>query len=80
MDRLVAMLAGFSLPNGCKRTCLVAVIGNSLDQTFLFGSEDFKIAGFDGKVSLNKGYVAGILTVDTVADFLPKKGPLRQRR
>ncbi|CAK8573172.1 unnamed protein product [Lathyrus sativus] len=80
MDRLVAMLAGFSLPSGCKRTCLVAVIGNSLDQTFLFGSEDFKIAGLDGKLSLNKGYVAGILTVDTVADFLPRKGPLRQRR
>ncbi|KAJ1406406.1 Peptidase M28 [Sesbania bispinosa] len=80
MDRMVAMLAGFSIPNGCKRTCLVAVIGSSLDQTFLFGSEDFKIGGFDGKFSLNKGYVAGILTVDTVADFLPRKGPLRQRR
>ncbi|VVA12243.1 PREDICTED: N-acetyltransferase [Prunus dulcis] len=80
IDRLVAMLAGFSLPNGCKRTCLVAVIGNSIDETFLFGSEDFKIGGFDGKFSLNRRYVAGILTVDTVADFLPRKGPLRQRR
>ncbi|BBG97814.1 Acyl-CoA N-acyltransferases superfamily protein [Prunus dulcis] len=54
IDRLVAMLAGFSLPNGCKRTCLVAVIGNSIDETFLFGSEDFKIGGFDGKFSLNR--------------------------
>ncbi|XP_064965060.1 GCN5-related N-acetyltransferase 4, chloroplastic-like isoform X2 [Musa acuminata AAA Group] len=27
-----------------------------------------------------RGSVAGILTVDTVADFLPRKGPLRQRR
>ncbi|MBA0871026.1 hypothetical protein Goshw_020311, partial [Gossypium schwendimanii] len=41
---------------------------------------DFKIGGFDGKFSLNKGYVTGILTIDTVADFLPRKGPLRQRR
>lgn len=80
IDRLVGLLAGFSLPNGCKRTCLVAVIGNSADETFLFGSEDFKIAGLDGKISLSKRYVAGILTVDTVADFLPRKGPLRQRR
>ncbi|PRQ58808.1 putative methionine N(alpha)-acetyltransferase NatB transcription regulator GNAT family [Rosa chinensis] len=80
VDRLVGMLAGFSLPSGCKRTCLVAVIGNPADETFLFGSEDFKIAGLDGKISLSKRYVAGILTVDTVADFLPRKGPLRQRR
>ncbi|KAI4346333.1 hypothetical protein L6164_007239 [Bauhinia variegata] len=70
INRLVGMLAGFSIPSGCKRTCLVAVIGNSLDDTFFF----------DGKFSLNRGYVAGILTVDTVADFLPRKGPLRERR
>ncbi|XP_027363819.1 uncharacterized protein LOC113871159 [Abrus precatorius] len=80
MDRLVGMLAGFSLPNGCNRICLVAVVGSSLGETLLLGSEDFKIGGFDGKFNLNKGYVAGILTVDTVADFLPRKGPLRQRR
>ncbi|KAK9283007.1 hypothetical protein L1049_011234 [Liquidambar formosana] len=80
LDRLVAMLSGFSVPNGCKRTCLVAVIGCSVNDTFFIGSEDFKIGAFDGKFSLNKGYVAGILTVDTVADFLPRKGPLRQRR
>ncbi|KAJ7975065.1 Acyl-CoA N-acyltransferase protein [Quillaja saponaria] len=77
---MVGMLAGFSLPSGCKRTCLVAVIGSSIDETLLFRSEEFKIGGFDGKFSLNRGYVAGILTVDTVADFLPRKGPLRQRR
>ncbi|XP_048325667.2 GCN5-related N-acetyltransferase 4, chloroplastic [Ziziphus jujuba] len=80
IDRLVAMLAGFSLPSGCRRTCLVAVIGSSIHETVLFGSGDFKIFGFNGKFSLNRGYVAGILTVDTVADFLPRKGPLRQRR
>ncbi|WRX12566.1 hypothetical protein QQP08_005053 [Theobroma cacao] len=80
VDRLVAMLSGFSIPPGCRRTCLVAVIGGSADDTFLFGSEDFKIGGFDGKFSLNRGYVTGILTVDSVADFLPRKGPLRQRR
>ncbi|GAV73093.1 Acetyltransf_1 domain-containing protein [Cephalotus follicularis] len=80
VDRLVAMLSGFSVPHGCKRTCLVAVIGSSVDDYCLFGNGDLKIGGVDGKFSLNRGYVAGILTVDTVADFLPRKGPLRQRR
>lgn len=80
VDRLVAMLSGLSVPNGCRRICLVGVIGGSENDPFLIGPEDFKIGGFDGKVSLNKGYVAGILTVDTVADFLPRKGPMRQRR
>ncbi|GMY08765.1 FkbH domain containing protein [Fagus crenata] len=80
IDRLVAMLAGLSVPDGCRRICLVAVLGSSADETFCFGTEDFKIGGFDGKLSLNRGYVAGILTIDTVADFLPRKGPLRQRR
>ena len=85
IDRLVlamlaAMLAGLSRPRGCKRITLVAVIGSSLDETSSFRSGDFKIAGFDWKFSLNKGYVAGILTVDNFADFLPRKRPLRQRR
>ncbi|XP_047956420.1 uncharacterized protein LOC125202122 isoform X1 [Salvia hispanica] len=78
-DRLVGMLFGFSVPKGCERTCLVAVIGSGEDE-FYIGSDDFKIGGLEGKISLNKGYVAGILTVDTVADFLPRKGPLRLRR
>ncbi|KAL1189013.1 GCN5-related N-acetyltransferase 4 [Cardamine amara subsp. amara] len=80
VDRLMAMIMGFSIPPGCRRTCLVAVIGSSVDETISFGSDDFKIGAFDAKISLNKGYVTGILTVDTVADFLPRKGPLRQRR
>lgn len=80
IDRLLAMVMGFSVPNGCQRTCLVAVTGSSDEDTFFIGSEDLKIGGFDGKFSLNKGYVTGILTVDTVADFLPRKGPLRNRR
>ncbi|CAI9091102.1 OLC1v1026033C1 [Oldenlandia corymbosa var. corymbosa] len=80
IDRLIGMLFGFSLPSGCQRTCLVAVVGSSDEEPLLLWNEDFKIGGFDGKLSLHKGYVAGILTVDTVADFLPRKGPLRQRR
>ncbi|KAE8669205.1 Phosphoglucosamine mutase family protein [Hibiscus syriacus] len=80
VNRLVGMLMGFSIPSGCRRTCLVAVIGGSVDGMFLIGAEGFKVGGFDGRFSLNKGYVTGILTIDTVADFLPRKGPLRQRR
>lgn len=80
IDRLVGMLFGFSIPKGCKRTCLVAVTGSSGEDSIFIWNDDIKIGGFDGKISINKGYVAGILTVDTVADFLPRKGPLRQRR
>ncbi|KAL9230636.1 hypothetical protein vseg_005963 [Gypsophila vaccaria] len=80
LDRLMAMVFGLSVPSGCKRTCLVAVVGGPSDDTFVFGSEDLKIGGVEGKFCLNRSSVAGILTVDTVADFLPRKGPLRQRR
>ncbi|XP_017647350.1 uncharacterized protein LOC108487504 isoform X2 [Gossypium arboreum] len=65
VDRLVGMLSGFSIPPGCRRTCLVAVIGGSVGDTFLFGTEDFKIGGFDGKFSLNKG--TGIAYISNVA-------------
>lgn len=75
IDRLVvamlaAMLAGFFRPRECRRVCLVAVTGSSLDESF----------SFDGKFSLNKSNVAGILTVDNNADYLPRKGPRRHRR
>ncbi|KAL3339381.1 hypothetical protein AABB24_028146 [Solanum stoloniferum] len=80
IDRLIAMLFGFSIPNGCQRNCLVAVVGSRDEEACLLGTEELKLGGFDGRLSLNKGYVTGILTVDTVADFLPRKGPLRQRR
>lgn len=79
LDRLMAMVFGFSVPHGCKRTCLVAIIG-SAENTIYIESDDLNFGGFDTKFSLNRGHVAGILTVDTVADFLPRKGPLRQRR
>ncbi|XP_027923685.1 uncharacterized protein LOC114181432 [Vigna unguiculata] len=74
---LAGILAGFFRPRHCRKICLVAVIGTSLDESFSFGN---KIGSFDGKFSPNKGYVAGILTVDNNADFLPRKGPRRHRR
>lgn len=80
VDRLMGMIMGFSVPPGCQRICLVAVVGSSVDEAICIGSQGFKIGAFDAKISLSKGYVAGILTVDTVADYLPRKGPLRQRR
>ncbi|KAF8405900.1 hypothetical protein HHK36_007978 [Tetracentron sinense] len=80
INRLVGMLSGFSVPNGCRRTCLVAVIGSSVDNLFFGNGEFIKVGGFEERFSFNKRYVAGILIVDTMADFLPRKGPLRQRR
>ncbi|KAK9158390.1 hypothetical protein Scep_004964 [Stephania cephalantha] len=76
IDRLVSMLAGLSLPSGCRRTCLVASAGNK----FIFGSEEFKFGEFEGKIGFGREHIVGILTVDTVADFLPRRGPLMQRR
>ncbi|XP_019449805.1 PREDICTED: uncharacterized protein LOC109352328 isoform X2 [Lupinus angustifolius] len=63
---LAAILTGLARPRYCKRIYLVAVIGSSHDETFLLESEDSKIAG--------------ILTVDNFAEFLPRKGPGRRRR
>ncbi|ONK79627.1 uncharacterized protein A4U43_C01F8300 [Asparagus officinalis] len=80
IDRFVALLSGFSVPPGCMRACLVALTGTSVNDNLYVGSDDIKVGGFEGKFSFNKGSVAGILTVDTVADFLPRKGPFRQRR
>ncbi|KAF3783152.1 hypothetical protein EJ110_NYTH32874 [Nymphaea thermarum] len=81
INRSVSLLAGLSLPVGHMKKCLVAVVGGSVDDSHLFGGVmDIKVFGFEGKFSFNRGYVAGILTIDTLADFLPRKGPLGQRR
>ncbi|KAG0474613.1 hypothetical protein HPP92_014299 [Vanilla planifolia] len=80
IDRFVALLSGFTVPPGCMRTCLVAVQSVSRNDDIFFGSNDFKIGLLEGKFNIKKGPVAGILTVDTMADYLPRKGPFRQRR
>lgn len=80
IDRLIGMLFVFYPPSGCKRTCLVAVDQNSVKDTLFCSSEELKIGSIHGASPLKKGYVTGILTVDTMAYFLPRKGPFRQRR
>ncbi|KAJ6817599.1 uncharacterized protein M6B38_411030 [Iris pallida] len=80
INRFMGLLSGFSVPSGCMRTCLVAVTGPALNENLFIAIEDFKIGGFGGKFSFNRWSVSGILTLDTVADFLPRKGPFRQRR
>ncbi|TVU27806.1 hypothetical protein EJB05_19307 [Eragrostis curvula] len=79
IDRYIALLSGFSVPLGCMRTCLVAVNSNSINNSFSIECGDPRDAGFQ-KYNLSRGSVAGILTVDTVADYLPRRGPLKQRR
>ncbi|CAA6666429.1 unnamed protein product [Spirodela intermedia] len=58
------------------RSCLVAVTARGTDDNLFIGSEGF----IEGKLGFKRGTVAGILTVDTVADYLPRKGPFRLRR
>jgi hypothetical protein len=50
-----------------------------VDNGFDIECEDPRDAGFQ-KYSLSRGSIAGILTVDTVADYLPRRGHLKQRR
>jgi hypothetical protein len=79
IDRYIALLSGFTVPPGCMRTCLVAVNSNSVDNGFDIECGDPRDAGFQ-KYSLSRGSIAGILTIDTVADYLPRRGHLKQRR
>lgn len=79
IDRYIALLSGFSVPPGCTRTCLVAVDSNSVTNGFDIECRDLREAEFQ-KYNLSRGSIAGILTVDTVADYLPRRGPLKQRR
>ncbi|ERN08365.1 uncharacterized protein LOC18995788 [Amborella trichopoda] len=78
IDRLIALLSGFSAPVGCIRKCLVADIENPMEGNQLLAASDYNISGFEGKFGFNRGSVTGILTVDTVGDFLPRKGPQRR--
>ncbi|OEL16728.1 hypothetical protein BAE44_0022254 [Dichanthelium oligosanthes] len=81
IDRYIALLSGFTVPPGCVRTCLVAVNSNSVNSSFdnVECGDAGDDAGFQ-KCGLSRGSIAGILTVDTVAEYLPRRGPLKQRR
>ncbi|KAM0885890.1 hypothetical protein ACQ4PT_030052 [Festuca glaucescens] len=80
LDRYIALLSGFAVPPGCTRTCLVAVNPAAVNSTISIECGDLTDAEFHGKYGVSKGSIAGILTVDTVADYLPRRGPLKQRR
>ncbi|THU66662.1 hypothetical protein C4D60_Mb05t16520 [Musa balbisiana] len=78
INRFVGLFSRSSVPPGSMKTCLVAVFDSPVNDNIYVECEDLKTGCFEGKIG--RGSVAGILTVDTVADFLPRKGPLRQRR
>ncbi|KAJ4760425.1 Acyl-CoA N-acyltransferases (NAT) superfamily protein [Rhynchospora pubera] len=69
LNRFVGMVLGFSAPPGCMVSCLVAVRCHEL-----------RFWGLDAVFGFNRGYVAGVLTIDTLAEFLPRKGPFKHRR
>ncbi|KAH7351945.1 hypothetical protein KP509_19G021500 [Ceratopteris richardii] len=81
LDRVVAMLGGLTLPVGCQRKCLVAVGGeigtNDLVNDSLRGSQPFE-KGLQDDLLL--GSVLGVLTIDTLAEFLPRRKPTGSRR
>ncbi|KAI5082180.1 hypothetical protein GOP47_0001923 [Adiantum capillus-veneris] len=76
LDRVVAMVGGLTVPLGCRRNCLVAVsdcwhsdLGHR-EQPL----ENEPLAG------LKLSSVLGVLTVDTLADFLPRRKSTGSRR
>ncbi|XP_042458988.1 uncharacterized protein LOC122042754 [Zingiber officinale] len=77
INRCVRLLSGFPVPLGSMWACLVAVTGSPVNNSSFIQRDDLEPEDID---SIKKGCVAGILTVDTMADFLPRKGPLLQRR
>lgn len=79
IDRYIALLAGFTVPPGCMRTCLVAVNPDPVSGSFDVECGDAGDAEFQ-KYSLSRGSIAGILTIDTVAEYLPRRGHLKLRR
>eukprot|EP00249_Psilotum_nudum_P020381 c27678_g1_i2 orf=755-1300(-) len=77
IDRFMSMFGSFLLPPGRKRMCLVAVEGQCSD-----GPTTGLLAGGQCRrqdcASDNEHLVdriTGILTVDTVAEFLPRRKP-----
>lgn len=69
LNRFIGMVSGLSAPPGCMMSCLVAVRCHEL-----------RLGGLDTVFGFNRGYVAGVLTIDTNAEFLPRKGPSKHRR
>lgn len=69
LNRFIGMVSGFSAPPGCTMSCLVAVRCHEL-----------RLGSFDTVFGLNRGYVTGVLTIDTLAEFLPRRGPFKHRR
>lgn len=57
----------------------MAVNSNSVNNSFNIECGDITDDSFQ-KYNLSRGSIAGILTLDTVADYLPRRGPLKQRR
>ncbi|MCO5589514.1 hypothetical protein L7F22_043482 [Adiantum nelumboides] len=76
LDRVVAMVGGLTVPTGCRRKCLVAVSDrwHSDIRPGLKPLENKSLAGPE----LNS--VLGVLTVDTLAEFLPRRQATRSRR
>ncbi|GLJ53094.1 hypothetical protein SUGI_1131350 [Cryptomeria japonica] len=79
-DRLVAMFAGFSIPAGCRKQCLVAIDERLTDENTFLNSTRHENVEVESKLHLNGERISGILTIDTVAEFLPRRGHLGLRR
>lgn len=86
LDRVLAMVGGLPLPAGCQRKCLVAVSDQCHDgpdhaalirKLVLHGPNLFEA---QSQMDDRLPSVLGAITVDTLADFIPRKKSTGSRR
>eukprot|EP00250_Pteridium_aquilinum_P027094 c34192_g1_i1 orf=223-1101(-) len=84
LDRVVAMVGGLPLPRGCQRKYLVAVSArwhNGQGHGGLFEELlHWKLSEDESQTDYKLESVLGVLTVDTLADFLPRRKSTGFRR
>lgn len=76
LDRVLAMVGGLTLATGCRRKCLVAVSGHWHSDL----THGLKPLENEPQAGLQLESVLGALTVDTLAEFLPRRKSTGLRR
>ncbi|KAJ7269974.1 hypothetical protein O6H91_15G054600 [Diphasiastrum complanatum] len=81
-DRMMALLASFSLCPGQKRKYLVAIDNEAPVPTDSFQADFTSMFsfGFGVEEKVQHNHISGILTVDTLAEFLPRQKRTGRRR
>ncbi|KAL3700054.1 hypothetical protein R1sor_018076 [Riccia sorocarpa] len=81
-DRTITLLGNLAVPPNQKRICLVAVEGLDAGdlETGKVGEAEVSNFPFLSRTGDASRKVCGALTMDTLAEFLPRRGPMNRRR